>query len=120
MPGGGCAIASPVSALLKERKYLLTCAGKAGETSSLAKLHAFLSMCTRKLLLGILVGSKIISRRVGHLLTSTTTDIYAHVDKTEGANLSDVFHQILERNDRIVPGELHEPEQLAQRFNVVS
>ena len=38
-----------------------------------------------------------VSRRVGHLRTSTTSDHYQHAEKTAEINLGDVFHAILEQ-----------------------
>lgn len=61
--------------------------------------------CT--LLLEAEVPIAFVSRRVGHRLIFTTSDIYAHVDETKGANLSEVFLQILEKNEGAVPGEQH-------------
>lgn len=46
-----------------------------------------------------------VSRRLGHLLTSTTDDIYAHVDKAGGVNLSQVFRSILFGDVELPSGE---------------
>lgn len=43
-----------------------------------------------------------VSRRVGHQKTSTTDDIYTHVEKADGVNLSEVFHSILDDKEYLL------------------